>query len=193
MFWRALVLMLICNNAHAQFTSSASPGIAIANVRTFCLNRSIPYLQAEIVINHADQGLPGVLYVGVLDDARQQPYFLASTGWMAWSSGMVPAYSVQRQGLVNTTVTLNLASLPPLPGISIYMGYGALTPAAEKTVQAGIEAGVAMRRKFPDRAWPPMVEPDHHRLALVQDDMTRNAKYRLVLAAYDFPRCDGGE
>lgn len=182
MFLRALLLALVCNVAHAN--------IHIANVRTFCVNQFIPHLQAEIVINDRDLGLPGILYVGVLDDGRKHPYFLGSDGWQAWGSGTIPAYAVLRQGLSNTTITLNLSSLPPLPALNIYMGYGALTPASEKIVQAGINAVAMMRNKFPERPLPATVAPDMHRLALIQDDMTRNAKYGLVLSSRTFPICD---
>lgn len=183
-------VLLVCGSVQAQLNTAAAPSIRVASVRTFCVNRTIPYVQADIIINDGDKGLPGILYVGVLDDDRQHPYFLGASGWTAWGSGTIPVYSVMRQGLSNTTVTLDLTSLPSMFGQSIYMGYGALTPMAEKSVQGAIDAVAMMRQKLPGRQLPPTVDPDSHRLALVQDDMTRNAKYNFVLSSANFPICE---
>lgn len=192
MFFQSLLLvvLLVCGSVYAQINTTAVPSIRVANVRAFCVNRTTPYLQADIIVNDGDKGLPGILYVAMLDDDRQHPYFLGAGGWTAWVSGSIPVYSVMRQGLSNTTVTLDLTSLPSIFRQNIYMGYGALTPIAERSVQGAIDAVVMMRQKMPGRPLPPTVDPDSYRLALVQDDMMRNAKYNFVLSSANFPICE---
>ncbi len=185
-----LAVLFVCGSVHAQLNSVAAPSIRVANVRAFCVNRTIPYIQADIIINDGDKGLPGILYVAMLDDDKQHPYFLGPGGWTAWVSGTIPIYSVMRQGLSNTTITLDLTSLPSIFGQNIYMGYGALTQIAERSVQGAIDAVAMMRQKMPGRKLPPTVDPDLHRLALAQDDMTRNAKYNFVLSSANFPICE---
>lgn len=194
----AIAGLLLSLPANAQLGTAAPPSLRVVNIRTFCVNNLSPYLQADLVINEEDKGLPGVIYVGTLDDGKQNPHFLGPNGWTAWGSGTIPVYSIMREGLAvpvrplqqqTVGVTLDLSSLPAMGSQSIYMGYGALSAKSEKAVQGGIDAVVMMRKKFPDRQLPPSVDPDMHRLALVQDDMTRNGKYNFVLSSASIPVC----
>lgn len=186
-----VAVLLLSSSSYAQLSLATTSTIRIANLKTYCVQRSIPYMQADIVINDADKGLPGILYVGIIDDEKQNPFFLTAGGWTRWAGGSIPVYGIMRDGLQTSTVSLNLTltSLPELSSRNIYMGYGALSAASEKIVQGGIKAVATVRQKFPERQIP-SVDPDMHRLALVQDDMTRHAKYQFVINSASFPVCE---
>lgn len=185
----AVAVLLLCSSAHAQFSPASPSTIRLANYRTFCVNQTIPFLQVDLVVNDQDRGLPGVIYLGVIDDSGTRPFFLGSDGWLEVTSGTIPPYSIQRQGLQNFSLSMDLSSLPQVNGRNLFIGYGALTAASSRMVQAGIDAATKMKERFPNR--PVMtVEPDLHRIALVQDDMTKNSKYHFVINAANFPICD---
>lgn len=189
----ALVAVLLsCSSvSFAQLSLSSKSNIQIGNLKVFCkgsLTEKIPFLQADILINADDSGLPGLLYLGTINDGQSQAYFLGANGWTLYNGGSLPPYAILRQGLQNSTITLDLTTLPSSVEQNIYLGYGALTAQSEKLVQAGIAAVAKIKEKLPDRKIE-SVDPDLHRLALVQENMTKNTKYQFVLKSADFPNC----
>ncbi|MFC6523169.1 hypothetical protein ACFQAT_28810 [Undibacterium arcticum] len=149
-------------------------------------------MQVEININDEDKGLPGILYIGTINGDKTKAYFLSAAGWVAVGSGMIPAYSVVREGLQNARLQIDLSTVPDLmtDTQNIYVGYGALSVAAERSVQASITALEKAKEKLPGRTVK-TVDPDMHRLALIQEDLTKKAKYQFVLSSSNFPVCPG--
>lgn len=196
-FLKSLMLAVLLSGSSAVFaqTFTDKSSIKVANLRTGCVDLTIPYVEADILINDEDRGLPGVLYVGTTNQQHSEAYFATSGGWQGFSSGLIPPYQILSSGLSNTTVRLYVLTMPPLmygsesSAHNVYFGYGALTVANERLVQSSIAAVQRVKQQFPDKKIS-SIEPDHMRLTLVQDNMTKNAKYQFVINGYDFPRCE---
>jgi hypothetical protein len=164
--------------AHALGLSSQAPAptIRAEYVSSYC-DGNRPIAVINLHINGDDVGLPGILYVAMHDPAEQQASYAVagSNDWYEYGGeAMYPPYAVVTAGLQD--VSLRLAAGPV--DWKLYVGYGALTPRAEAIVQAG--QSVVAKARAMGRAVTG-IDPNHHRRALVQEDMKRNAKFINVL------------
>jgi hypothetical protein len=153
--------------------------ISISEVSTFCQG-NIPYARFKLLINTADKGFPGLIYVGAHSPERTKAEFYHGSYWDVWEEGMFPPNLILRDGLNDTALAIPLDRLTDKQGWRLYVGYGVLTVESEQKVQQMLQAYQIARAKLPDRQIP-MVDPDHYRRTLVQTNMIDNMKYRYVL------------
>ncbi len=170
-------LVLLCAGiARAQV--GVTPNLTVTNIVVTCRGLQ-PYVTFTLPINAADQGQPGLLYIGMHDPSMSQADLLTGSGWVGYSGGMLPVYSVVRNGLTPVTLTLPLPSVLAGGGWSLYAGYGALSASGEAQVQAAITA-VNDAKALGASGVIAAVDPDHYRRSLIQIDMTQNGKYGYV-------------
>lgn len=181
--------------AFAQASSlslSADSTIKVSNVQIGCDNGH-PVVSARIIINEADRGLPGVIYVGSHDDAQTSAYFMEGGSWVQWGDAYFPMYAIMRNGMQDMTVTVGVTNPGAFPSDNtvaphgnIYIGYGVLKPEKEAIVQKTIEVNAKMRAAHPEKNWP-VVNPDMNRRAFVQEDLTKYVKYQKILSSAYVP------
>lgn len=170
------LVFLFAGVAHAQ--AGVSPNLTVTNIVVTCKGLQ-PYVTFTLPIEAPDQGRPGLLYIGMRDPAMSQADLLTSSGWLGYTGGMLPVYSVVRSGLTPVTLTLPLPPALAGGGWSLYAGYGALSAPAESQVEAAITA-VNEAKALGASGVIASVDPDHYRRALIQTDMTQNGKYGYV-------------
>lgn len=191
----AVGAMISCGTAMAAapyFTPNST--IFISNIQTYCQadNRPLgqtssfsigrdeghPYVRVDLLINSPDAGRPGLIYVGSHDPGQTKAQFYTGR-WENWEGALFPINKIVRGGLSPTTLFIPLDDISQKQGWKLYVGYGALTTDDEMKVQRAFEAVAKVKAKFPDRQIP-AVDPDHFRRVLVQENMTKNAKYQYV-------------
>lgn len=177
---KAVGVMMFCGTAMAAAPYLVPDStISIANVQTYC-NYDQPFVRVDLLINAADVGRPGLLYVGSHNQTQTQAQFYTEA-WQNWNGSLFPIHTIVRGGLTGTTLSIPLNDVFQKQGWKLYIGYGALSVADEMKVQRMLEALNKVKAKFPERNIQ-AVDPDHIRRVMIQDNMTRNVKYRYVRA-----------
>lgn len=177
---KAVGVMMFCGTAMAAAPYLVPDStISIANVQTYC-NYDQPFVRVDLLINAADVGRPGLLYVGSHNQTQTQAQFYTEA-WQDWNGSLFPIHTIVRGGLTGTTLSIPLNDVLQKQGWKLYIGYGALSVADEMKVQRMLEALNKVKAKFPERNIQ-AVDPDHIRRVMIQDNMTRNVKYRYVRA-----------
>ena len=175
----AIGAMMACRTAIAvSLAFVPNSTISISNVRTYCANNQ-PYVRLNLLINAADLGRLGLLYIGAHNPGQTQAQFY-SDSWQDWAGSLFPIYKIASSGLYDTTIVLPLGDASQKQGWKLYAGYGALATADELTVQRAIETINQARAKIPERQIS-AIDLDFYRRVLAQDDMIKNVKYRYVL------------
>ncbi|CAB3755839.1 hypothetical protein [Paraburkholderia humisilvae] len=180
----ATAVLLCCSCVHAQVGPRST--IAVTGVQVSCRGLQ-PYVTFTLPINGADQGRPGLVYIGMHDPSMSHAAFLTGNAWSNWTDGMFPVYAIVTNGLFSTTITLPLPYALAGGGWHLYAGYGALSDADESQVQDAINAIDAAKSLSASAAAAlgvsavvAAIDPDHYRRTLIQTDMTKNGKYAYV-------------
>lgn len=188
-------LLLGSSASFAQLSLSFDSTIKVSGVQFFCGGSGNPVVSAKLLVNPEDRGLPGVVYVAAHNDEKTEAWFMQGNTWVEWQSGYFPMYSINGNGIQDTTITLELPATnirPTAPGVApfanIFIGYGVLTTANEAVVQKVAAANAAARAKTPNQKLPVM-DPDHHRRAYVQEDLTKKVKYQMIASRASLPTC----
>lgn len=175
----ALSVAIGASTAHAgPWTPVPDSTIAIGAVQAYCIATQ-PYISVQLLINASDAGRPGLVYVASHDPDQTMGEGYSSGGWEVLQSQMLPILIIARSGLVNTTLNIPMNNPGGKQGWSLYVGYGVLTDKDEAMVQQSMVAVAKMRAAHPERQVP-SIDPDYQRRVLIQQDMTKNAKYKLV-------------
>lgn len=175
-----IVAVATCIPALAATPFNPGPSsISVTEGPVSCVG-DVPVLNFTLYVNAQDAGRPGLMYVGAHDQMQSQAAVLnQSGGWEAFSGAMLTPYVVARGGLSTIPVRVPLPNAGAWQGWSIYLGYGALTPQGEQTVQQAVVAVANAKAKWPDRTIP-AVDADHFSRSLIQEDMRKFTKYRLA-------------
>lgn len=171
----ALTICALTLSARAQIV--APPAISVVAVQVFCQGLQ-PYVSFVMPILPADRGQPGVVYVGMRDQAGSTAMFLQGSTWQGWDSGLFTPYSTATFGLNDQQITLPLNSNLAGGGWLLYAGYGALTPDAAVRVNAYVS--VVHQTEAVTGKKVNSVDPDHYRRTLIQNDLVSNGKYSYV-------------
>lgn len=170
-----LVAWAMAQVAHAQVISP--PSITATGVQVFCQAQQ-PYISFVLPVMAADQGRPGLIYVGMRNDSATAAMFLQGGSWVPWNGGLFPVYSTVTSGLRDQQYTLPLNGYLAGGGWVLYAGYGVLTSDGEARVQAYITT-VQNTETITSRKVNG-IDPDHYRRSLVQDNMVRFGKYSYI-------------
>ena len=179
---RALVISVLLSFPIAVFAqtpdftlnSTIQTGEPVEN----CMDRT-PYLEVDLFINQQDQGRPGLIYAAVVDKARTKAFFYHNNSWVSWEGGgAYPIMYVMRNGLFKTKLLLMVSGNLPSDG-ELYVGYGALSIKDEKLVENSMLGVAKVKEKYPDRKIA-AVDADTFKRALIEQDLTKNSKYRFV-------------
>ncbi|MBN3815196.1 hypothetical protein G3N57_00610 [Paraburkholderia sp. Se-20369] len=173
----AVAVALSCVVADANAQLSTHSNITAQNVQVFCQGTQ-PIASITLPIMSVDVGRPGLLYIGMHDPSMSSAAFFANGSWVGYQGGLFPINSLV-SGLSNTQLVVPLP--PPLAGggWKLYVGYGALSVAAENQVQAAINA-INAAKALNINAAVGAVDPNHYRRTLMQSDMTQAGKYAYV-------------
>ncbi|NTB05922.1 hypothetical protein [Agrobacterium tumefaciens] len=178
----ALVLSLgISTSALSQIVSA--PTLTASGISVFCDGYQ-PYVTFTLQINGADRGRPGLIYVGMHDEANTSAMFLTGNEWTVWQSGLFPPYQVARSGLVDQRITIPLNPYLAGGGWRLYAGYGALSTNDEARVQAYTQT--IDKVKLVTGKPVASIDHDHYRRTLVQADLAASGKYAFVQTGVEY-------
>lgn len=171
----AVALSWTVADANAQLSTRSN--LIAQNVQVFCQGTQ-PIASVTLPIMSGDVGRPGLLYIGMHDPSMSSAAFFVNGSWTSYQGGLFPINSLI-SGLSNTQLLIPLP--PPLAGggWKLYVGYGALSVAAENQVQAAINA-INAAKALNVSAGVAAVDPNHYRRTLMQSDMTQAGKYAYV-------------
>lgn len=171
----ALALSCIGVDANAQLSTHST--INVSNVQVYCQGTQ-PIANLTLPVQSADVGRPGLLYIGMHDPSMSQAAFFVNGVWVGYQGGLFPVNSIVA-GLNNTQLQVPLPPVLAGGGWKLYVGYGALSLAAESQVQAAINA-INAAKALNVNAAVGAVDPNHYRRTLMQSDMTQAGKYAYV-------------
>ncbi|NLP65498.1 hypothetical protein [Paraburkholderia sacchari] len=171
----ALALSCVVADVNAQLSTHSN--IAVQNVQVICQGTQ-PIASVTLPIMSGDVGRPGLLYIGMHDPSMSSAAFFVNGAWMAYQGGLFPVNSLV-SGLSNTQLFVPLPPQLAGGGWKLYVGYGALSAAAENQVQAAINA-INAAKALNVNAAVGAVDPNHYRRTLMQSDMTQAGKYGYV-------------
>jgi len=178
----ALVLSLgVSTTAFSQIVSA--PTLTASGIQVFCDGYQ-PYVTFSLQINAADRGRPGIVYVGMHDEANTSAMFLTGSQWSAWQSGLFPPFQVARGGLIDQRITVPLNPYLAGGGWRLYAGYGALSANDEARVQA--YAQTIDKVKLVTGKPVASIDQDHYRRTLVQADLASGGKYAVIQTGVEY-------
>lgn len=129
-----------------------------------------------------DNGKPGLVYLAMVDSSRKNAYFFkASTVWEKYDGGLLPIFLIDRDGLQNMRISINLGgSYYFHAGSTLYVGYGLYEPGMEDKVQTRREALKKAKEDFPNRRF---YDPgdDYMRRSLIEKDLRDVERYKPVM------------
>lgn len=170
----ALSVFGVC--AQAQISTRAN--LVISDVQVVCQGTQ-PFASLTLPIGAADLGHPGLLYIGMHDPGMSQAAFFVNGNWVGYQGGLFPINTIASGGLYNVRMVIPLPPSLAGGGWKLYVGYGALSAAAESQVQATINAISAAKALKTDAALG-AIDPNSYRRTLIQSDMTQAGKYGYV-------------
>jgi len=176
---RLLTLALLCLHSFAYAFTISNPK-ADCNLDTAWM---VPSATFSFGLNvDEDAGNPGLVYLAMVDPAQRNAYFFQDGNtWVKWDGGMLPMFSIERDGVESKQISVNLGrSYRAFAGFTLYVGYGLHHPEMEDVVQKRREGLNKAHEMFPQRS---LYDPgdDYMRRALIERELKDTQRYKAVM------------